>query len=61
MKGRTMTHSKWYEMARRNYLSGRWSDKMLSNVRDKGRITSDEYQLIVSGASEDGKGSTEES
>lgn len=56
-----MTHSKWYEMARRNYLSGRWTDEMLSNVRDKGRITSDEYQNIVSSASEDGNDSVEES
>ena len=56
-----MTHSKWYEMARRNYQSGRWSDEMLSNVRDKGRITSDEYQLIVSGASAAANDPTEES
>ncbi len=58
-----MTHSKWYEMARRNYLSGRWTDEMLGNVRDKGRITSDEYQNIVSSssASEDGNDSVEES
>jgi hypothetical protein len=48
-----MTHSKWYEIARRNFKSGRWSEEMLANVRDKGRITNAEYDLIVSGNAED--------
>lgn len=49
-----MTHSKWYEMAKRNYDSRRWSEEMLRNVMSKGRITQDEYDEIVSGG-EDGE------
>lgn len=45
-----MTHSKWYEMAKRNFDAGRWSEEMLRNVMQKGRITQDEYDEIVSGS-----------
>ena len=43
-----MTHSKWYETAKRNFCAGRWSEEMLRNVMLNGRITQDEYDEIVS-------------
>lgn len=36
-----------FEIAKRNYARGLWSDDMMVNVLNKGKITMDEYKEIV--------------
>lgn len=36
-----------FEIAKRNYARGLWSDDMMVNVLNKGKITLDEYKEIV--------------
>lgn len=36
-----------FEIAQRNYSRGLWSDDMMINILNKGKITTDEYKEIV--------------